>query len=376
MESYGSLLKKAREDKKLEIEQVVRETSIARQYIDGLESEDNDVFPGEPYLIGFLKNYCDYLGIDSEELIKLYHAKKIQEAPPPVELLEHKKSKFLVPLIVIASAAVVLGIGAYLFFAVFNVPEVQKQKALTLAETAKTHEYAFSGKLETHRLYIGDQIIVPDPSGKGNIVLTVSNTLGSFTVETPSGSQVIELSEERELDINGDGKHDFILYVSDVSSNDASHGAEVRMLAKDPDAFTGVVVSADSSDMEEPDVSNEVPVITSVKDGTKQQVIHEDTRAYPFTVNVSFRGSCLFRYRSDRKEAVEGYYTNGEVVNVSSSNGIRLWMSNVNSLKIQVIAGLSSYSLEVGKAGQVQVEDIKWVRDTDGMYRLVIMELD
>ena len=93
-------------------------------------------------------------------------------------------------------------------------------------------------------------------------------------------------------------------------------------------------------------------------------------------MNVTFRGACLFRYRSDRKDSVEGYYKNGEVVNVSSNNGIRLWMSNINALKIQIIAGLSSYDLEVGRAGQVQAEDIKWIRDNDGMYRLVVVELD
>ena len=37
-------------------------------------------------------------------------------------------------------------------------------------------------------------------------------------------------------------------------------------------------------------------------------------------------------------------------------------MSNINALKIHVIAGLSSYDLEVGRAGEVQAEDIKWVR--------------
>ncbi|UKI55449.1 MAG: hypothetical protein L6V90_12785 [Treponema succinifaciens] len=51
-------------------------------------------------------------------------------------------------------------------------------------------------------------------------------------------------------------------------------------------------------------------------------------------------------------------------------------MSNINALKIHVIAGLSSYDLEVGRAGEVQAEDIKWVRDSDGKYRLVVLELD
>ena len=51
-------------------------------------------------------------------------------------------------------------------------------------------------------------------------------------------------------------------------------------------------------------------------------------------------------------------------------------MSNVNALKIQVIADTSYYDLEVGRAGQVKVEDIKWIRTSEGKYQLVVLELD
>ena len=64
---------------------------------------------------------------------------------------------------------------------------------------------------------------------------------------------------------------------------------------------------------------------------------------------------------------VESYYRNGDVITLSANNGTRLWMSNINTVKIQVVAGLSSYDLEVGRAGEVQVEDIKWVRDNAGL---------
>jgi len=90
MESYGALLKKAREDQELSIEDVEAKTTITRQYIEGLENEKNDAFPGEPYMIGFLKLYADFLGLNSEDLLKLYNAKKIQESPIPVERLQKK----------------------------------------------------------------------------------------------------------------------------------------------------------------------------------------------------------------------------------------------------------------------------------------------
>ena len=58
MESYGAILKKVREDKGLELETIAREISITQEYLTALENEDSEVFPGEPYLVGFLQNYA------------------------------------------------------------------------------------------------------------------------------------------------------------------------------------------------------------------------------------------------------------------------------------------------------------------------------
>src|SRR5574344_2170736 len=99
MESYGAILKKAREDKALDYETIVRETTITRQYLEALEAEDAAVFPGEPYLVGFLRNYSDYLGLNTDEILKLYHAKQIQESPVPEGLLAKQKPRYFLPLI-------------------------------------------------------------------------------------------------------------------------------------------------------------------------------------------------------------------------------------------------------------------------------------
>jgi len=61
---------------------------------------------------------------------------------------------------------------------------------------------------------------------------------------------------------------------------------------------------------------------------------------------------------------------------MTANNGVRVWMSNGNTVKFTVIADTKNYDLEIGKAGQVLVEDIKWVRDSEGKYRLVVVELD
>ncbi len=373
MESYGALLKKAREEKKLDISDVERETSITRHYLEALENEDVSAFPGEPYLVGFLKNYATYLGLNGNDIIKLYHAIQLQQTPTPKELLEKHLPKFVIPLIVILSIAVVVGAGVWLYFFVFNVPALLEARKLAQQVVIQPQQYEFNGDTQNTRLYVGDQILLPAESGTGNVVLTVKDTTGALSIDTPAGTQVIDLSEEREIDINGDGMPEIILYVSDVDLHDGSRGAEVRMLLKDKDASMLMEKADQSTDQQVEKAGNEIALSNG---NSGRTIILEDTRAYPFTVNITFRGPCLFRMRSDNGEPEEGYYRSGEIVNVTSQNGLRIWASNINTMKIQVIAAQRSYDLEIGKAGAVKVEDIRWRRDKDGRYRLVVEELD
>ena len=97
MESIGDRLKQAREAKKLSIKNVALETNMSPTYIEALELEDFDKFPGETYIIGFLKTYSEYLKLDAEEMVMLYKGYKIGESATPLEeLTKPTKSQFVI----------------------------------------------------------------------------------------------------------------------------------------------------------------------------------------------------------------------------------------------------------------------------------------
>lgn len=365
MESYGTILQKAREDKNLDIDTVARETSITPEYIRGLENEDAGVFPGEPYMVGFLRNYAEYLGVNPETVLSLYRSKAIQESPVPEGLLVKQKPSFFKPLAIGLSCAAVLAVVLIVVFVFIRRP-ANKGGNVVVEKGMTARKYELSGKPLECRLFRGDQITVP--LAKGKVILTVSDTLSSFGIDTPVGKLYTDLAEESELDIDGDANPDVIVYVSDISPTDDSRGAQVRLLLKQQNAGTQQPEAIAASDVQ------------SESDGAvpkhKQQVILQDTRAYPFTVNATFRGPCEFRYRLDRKSSEESYFANGDIVTMTANNGARLWMSNCNTVKFTIIADTRSFDLDIGKAGQVLVEDIKWVKDLDGTYKLVVVELD
>lgn len=66
--TVGEILRAAREDKKLTVEQVNKETRISVQTVRSLERDDFGAFPSETYLKGFLRNYADFLGLDGNAL--------------------------------------------------------------------------------------------------------------------------------------------------------------------------------------------------------------------------------------------------------------------------------------------------------------------
>lgn len=363
MDSYGELLKNAREARNLDLDSAARETSIALSFIKGLEEEDTSAFPGEAYMLGFMRNYAEFLNVRPDTVLNLYRAKKLQESPVPEGLIVHEKPWFFWPIILTSSFAALAAIFVVLYIFVFSKKTVDDSE-IVLDKNVTVRKYELTDKAFNGRLYVGDQILYP--AKNGNVVLTVSSTSGSFGLQCPVGTLYMDLAEETELDIDGDTLSDMIVYVYDVSATDSSRGAELRMLKRGE----GFYIATGTTN------TDEIPFSSEIASNHKQHVLFEDNRAYPFTLNGSFRGSCEFRYRIDRRDPVESYFTSGEVVTMTANNGIRLWMGNCNTLKISIVADSKNYDLEIGKAGQVLVEDIKWIKDTDGKYKLVVIELD
>jgi cytoskeleton protein RodZ len=109
MESVGQKLRETREQHNFSLEQVARDTHISKQFLEALETEQFSAIPGETYIIGFLRNYAEYLSLNPEEIVSLYKNIQIQEQPLPMtELLEPAGPKgpprLLILLVVVLTA--------------------------------------------------------------------------------------------------------------------------------------------------------------------------------------------------------------------------------------------------------------------------------
>lgn len=358
MESYGKILKEAREAKKISLEEAALNSQIGINYIKAIEEENEGAFSSDAYLTGFMRNYADYLHVDSARLLRLFHNKKIQEAPIPRELTAQSKNpKPLIFTLSFIFIAALIGGGFYFFAKAKNA--LSENEGGKNSNKINSKEYNIDAQAFTGRIYSGDKLTF---TSKNKLIsATVVNTLGELSLSTPVGVINTELAEENEYDLDGDGNSDVILYVSDISATKKEAGAEVRAMR----VLGGEVFSTEG-----------IPFADEVENEKKLTVIFTENRAYPFTVKGNFRASCLFRHKTDNKKIYENYLSNGSVVDMNPKNGVRIWVSNAAAVKFNVIAEKGNFNLEIGKQGKVEVKDIKWVKDRNGTFKLAVIDVD
>lgn len=80
MPELGKTLSQARIDRGLTLEDCERDTRISKRYLDALEREDWNIFPAPVYSRAFLRTYAQYLGLNPNELMRMFHAQQ-EETP-------------------------------------------------------------------------------------------------------------------------------------------------------------------------------------------------------------------------------------------------------------------------------------------------------
>jgi cytoskeletal protein RodZ len=360
VESLGAKLKAARDSRGCTYEQVSRDTNIAVRYLEALETENFASFPGEPYVLGFLRNYGEYLGLDVQELLSLYRAFKIQEQPVPVDQLLRPSPRLpkiipgiLISLLVLGAA----GGGAYFFT---HRPEVGPSVTATARPVM---EHTLNGDILEQRFYRGDSVLVP--LEEEQYKLTLANLGDIVTITTPNDQIRLDLSQTVSADINNDGVPELQITLMDFAKNEGGAGALLRFER---------VRTLPVPEAPEPPATAGSPAAASAP------VVFSSPSAFPFTLQVSFQGYCMFRYEilfeRDRRDRNEQYYQRGNELNIQAQNGIRIWASNAQVAKLQVIGGGRTVPLELGGAGEVVVADVRWVRDEENRYRLVLTRLE
>ncbi|MDR2658437.1 MAG: helix-turn-helix domain-containing protein [Spirochaetaceae bacterium] len=365
MKSIGEQLKTARESKGISIDDAAREINIARKYLAALESEDFSQFTAEAYLLGFLKNYGEYLGLDVKELLSLYRIIKIQEEPVPVEQLLHTPlsvKRILATVFIVAGGlALIVGVVYYFLF----MPKEQNVEQLTERQPV---EYTLvEGSLEK-RFYEGDALIIPVSGIDYKVSL---RSIGDvITLSTPEKDIKLGLNNEASSDINNDGIMELRIAAVDYAQNRPDIGAFLRF-----DMLNTPSVAA-----LEQNLGGTAAASSAGDAANAPRIIFNSASPYPFTLQMVFSSYCMFRWEilreTGRQNRNERYFVRGDEQTIQAQNGVRLWISNSSAVKIWIIGGGHNVPLELGSPGEAIVEDIYWTRDDYGRYKLIQSRLE
>jgi transcriptional regulator with XRE-family HTH domain len=134
--SLGEQLRAQRERKNITLEQAAADTRIREKFLKALEDGDYQSLPGAVYTRGFLRNYADYLDLETDELVVLYQQERGAPAEPaakrsfkPYRPVVHRSLIFrpviLVPVIVIAFVGLFLGYIYYQFTTFATLPKLE-----------------------------------------------------------------------------------------------------------------------------------------------------------------------------------------------------------------------------------------------------------
>ena len=97
MEFVGDILKKTREDKKISLSDISKELNISLYIVQKIENDDYSKHLSKVYLLGYVRSYANYLGLDTNEIIKNLRVQiSFDGKKPPIEISKPSANNILI----------------------------------------------------------------------------------------------------------------------------------------------------------------------------------------------------------------------------------------------------------------------------------------
>jgi len=140
MGELGNTLSRARRARAISLEDVERDTRVSRRYLQALENEDFSVFPAPVYARGFLRTYSRYLGLNPDELIRVFPNGDLTVDITPLPSVSRPPAELINVNWLVAGLVAIFLLGAGLLLlrggSTTDVGALPKETPATSAQTA------------------------------------------------------------------------------------------------------------------------------------------------------------------------------------------------------------------------------------------------
>jgi transcriptional regulator with XRE-family HTH domain len=363
VESIGEKLKSVRESRKISIKEVAADTNISSIYIEALEDEDFDKFPGETYVIGFLKSYSEYLKLDAEEIIMLYKGYKIGESATPIEeltrptkpsmvlalgnFLDRYKNIFFYAGITLVSLIVVWGVWS------LTRPDVKVYDSDSLSKIKKEYEEKQNSRISNIRNL--------QLSGEKGFTLLYAGEAALFLVENKEVVFLLKEVLEKDVIISFmDDSSDIRLELDqETPVTLAGCSRELRLTLKGlTENRAKIMVSLGKKlDVKERVVEEDYNI--EPVDGDNTRVIAQSNKSLKIIFEVRFVQKSFIEIYLDGNLKQRGFMPAGSHQRWEASEYIQVKIGNAGGIN----AKINGKDFSFGKTGQVANKVITWKKD-------------
>ena len=119
MRTVGEMLRESREEKSLRLEDVEQATKIRLKFLKAIENDDFRLLPSLSYAKGFVKNYSEFLGMDSNTVLAFFR-RQIADVPRSSLLpkgVEHPLNRTFLQLTPVKFITAIVGVLIIVFLA-------------------------------------------------------------------------------------------------------------------------------------------------------------------------------------------------------------------------------------------------------------------
>jgi hypothetical protein len=382
MNQIGPVFREARIKSGKTIEDATKETKIARKYLNAIENEDFDVFPGETYLLGFLRNYASFLGLDPDEMVLKYRDYKIQEQPAPIEQLTARPKSVKKKVLAVLVPILVISVSLYVFFTqtktTKSVSPVQKEKVEEKKEPASSKDKdvtVFEEEEVIQSFHKGDIIEVAQRNKKYTISIDEINGNLDFSIGTIPFT--LSTEERVEVDFDRDGRKDLLMRVNQIGEGEVN--ITLKKLYKTDLLETEISPSQKTSEgfetvqtgppevviIREDDILSSIPV--APKTGFQILTSYEKTDISTFVKSMN---TTYFGYIIDDGNKKGELLRSGEELSFTAKDTLRMMIANTQGIKIEI----NNVSVSLGNSGSVVAKIVRWYRDSENndLYHLII----
>ena len=382
MNQLGPIFKEARVESGKTLDDAVKETKIAKKYLLAIENENFDIFPGETYLIGFIRNYSQFLGLDPDEMVLKYRDYKIQEQPAPIEQLTAKNSTLKRFILIGITFVIIVSSVLYILLTRDRSKKVKiKEEKVPHAEVEEEKEQKGTAGLtvfeeeEIIRDFVkGDVIEIPVKNAVHRISIDGIDENLEFSIEDIPF--ILSTDERVEIDFDRDGRKDILLRINRMGEGIVNLTLKKIFKTESSDLSIGLTDTETATAgatagppevviIKEDELFADIPV--APKSGFHIVSGYEKT-----DIKTAIRGvsTAYVAYDIDEGEKQEILLRNGDELAFTAKDVVRIMAANARGINIQI----NDVSVTLGKGGETVAKVVRWYRDSDDsdLYHLII----